>query len=164
MTGNGNVVSYWVFLHYGFSCHSTAYVLFLSQCRPHTVFFKVVNLLVLILQHNWIHKVKICYVSLKCNASKYTKVVSGMIMQVMQQHVYKNTVASRYTEISTQNVIEWRWKCNQWTTVSEREKMQKTTSLSGHRAIKVYRGREGLHNTYIHTYIHTHIHTRHFIS
>jgi len=24
-----------------------------------------------------------------------------------------NTVASRYTKISTQKAVEWRWKCNQ---------------------------------------------------
>jgi len=49
------------------------HVLFLSQCRQHTVFLKVVNLLLLILQHNWMHKVKICYISLKSNASKLYK-------------------------------------------------------------------------------------------
>lgn len=37
------------------------------------IFLKAVNLLLLIPQHNWKRKVKICYVSLKCNVSKLYK-------------------------------------------------------------------------------------------
>lgn len=37
------------------------------------MFLKAVNLLLLIIQHNWMHKVKIRYVSLKCNVSKLYK-------------------------------------------------------------------------------------------